>query len=612
MTLEQFIKKAREVHGDIYDYSKVGLTDKKVLIICSIHGEFRQTIAVHLYDKCKCPKCGLEKRKSPLKKTTEQFINEATAIHGKGIYDYSLTNYIDSHTDVLIRCIKCDIVFKIKPYAHINKTAPQGCRKCGYENRIIPHQKTTEQYVTEAKAIWPDYDYSMTIYTNKITKIKYGCPKHGIIEQYPNLHLKHGCQFCNGRGPSKYTTETFIKRAVEIHNDKYDYSQVNIDDEKILIICNNCKKSFRQTMACHLNNKQGCHFCNGGVKYTQDIFVEKSNKLHDNHFGYKNTNYEGCRIPVDITCPKHGTFKQMPYLHLQTSICCPACVAENTTSIAEEEIRTFIRENYSGEVIANDREVLCKREIDIYLPELKLGFEYHGMYFHTENIVGRNYHLNKANFADKTDTRLIQIFENEWRDKQDIVKSRILSLLGKNNKIYARDTKVVDITLAQKNIFLNTTHLQGRDNSTVYFGLEHENKLVAVMTFGKARFGGDCDWELMRYSSIGNIVGGGSKLFKHFSNKYSGRIVSFADRRWSNGNLYEKLGFTLVKKTNPGYVYYNLMTKEVFNRMKFQKHKLKRMYGYAETLSEYDIMKLNGFDRIWDCGHLKYEICIEK
>lgn len=546
LTLETFIEKAKAIYGGTYDYSKTEFKNRNdiITIICPVHGEFPQRASIHLDEKHGCPKCGMENRTHPHKKTTKQFIEEARSIHGD-YYDYSLVDYKTSHTKVKIVC-PVHGVFSLHPYAHTNDQK-QGCRQCGYVKRKMPLKKTTEQFVKEAKAKWGErYDYSNTVYTNKQTKLKYICSKHGEQQQLPTLHLLHGCQYCSGRGISKHTNESFIKRAKEIHGDLIDYSQVDLT------------------------------------------------KIHDK---------------VTLICPKHSEFKIAAYQHFNNAYPCPMCASEQSTSLAEEGVRKFISEHYEGSILSNDRKALKGRETDIYLPNICLGIEFHGMYFHREQILGRKHHLSKADIAKKQGIKLIQIYESEWENSQDIVKSRLLNLLGINQKIPARKAKIVYLDSSAKNAFLIKNHLQGTDTANIALGLKHHDDIVAVMTFGKPRFSPKYEYELIRYASLlnTNVVGGAGKLFSHFVMVYKpSSIVSYADRRWSDGGLYEKLGFKLDGTTSPGYLYYNLSTKELHHRIKFQKHKLKTNKFYDEKLSEYEIMLLNGYDRIWDAGHYRY------
>lgn len=479
--------------------------------------------------------------------------------------------------------------------------------------------KTTDFFVNQAIARWKDlYDYANTIYINSITKIVFYCKKcKKHVEQYPGLHLKTGCQFCNGRGISRYTVESFIEAAVKIHGTStFDYSKIkelkSIHD-KVPITCRNCNLTFNQRACNHINgtNKKGekkgngCPNCKGGVKYTNEQYIAKVKEVHP-RIDCSNINYTKSHDQVTLICPKHGEYKQLAYMVLQSQHSCPGCVSELTSSKAEQEIYDFLA-NYKETVFRNQK-ILDKYEIDLYVPELKLGIEFHGNFFHTQTIVGQSRHKKKADLAEDKGILLFQIYETEWNSKKEILLSKIKSALGANERIFARKTKIVELDASAKNLFLEQNHIQGKDTSTVYFGLECGDKLVACITFGKSRYNKNYDWELIRYCCVRNVnvVGGLSKLLSHFRKFHKGSIISYADRRYSNGNLYKKTGFILDGVTEPGYVYYNIKTKEVFSRVKFQKHKLKNMPGYSPELSEYDIMKLNGYDRIWDAGQYRF------
>jgi hypothetical protein len=164
------------------------------------------------------------------------------------------------------------------------------------------------------------------------------------------------------------------------------------------------------------------------------------------------------------------------------------------------------------------------------------------------------------------------------------------------------EVREVDNCLAKK--FLEKYHIQGYSVASVRLGLFYKNRLVALMTFSKARFNKKCKWELVRYCSIGDfsIVGGAGKLLKHFRNNYSGSIVSYADKRWSDGNLYRSLGFVEEKDSSPAYWYVKDGIR--YSRVQFQKHKLSEILEfYDENLSESENMKNNGFHKVYDCGN---------
>jgi len=155
--------------------------------------------------------------------------------------------------------------------------------------------------------------------------------------------------------------------------------------------------------------------------------------------------------------------------------------------------------------------------------------------------------------------------------------------------------------------FLKANHIQGYVNSSKSIGLQYDNRLVAVMTFSSSRFDKSIEWELMRFcvETGVSVVGGASKLFKYFLDHNTGSIVSYADRSFSQGNLYNKLGFIFKENTKPGYKY--LVNGNLESRLKFQKHKLKNILPkFNELLTERENMNLNGFYRIYDAGHQKW------
>lgn len=280
-------------------------------------------------------------------------------------------------------------------------------------------------------------------------------------------------------------------------------------------------------------------------------------------------------------------------------------------SIAEQDVLDFIKSIYSGVVIENDRTVINPMELDIYIQDKNVAIEFDGLYWHSEEKgKDEGYHLNKTEECERKGVHLIHIFEDEWNHRQEIVKDRIRSIFGLNKKIFARKCVVKELNSKDCNEFLDINHLQGRDNSKYRYGLYFEEKLVALMTFSKPRFNKNYNYELIRYcSKIGyNVVGGASKLLAYFRKLHNGSMVSYADRRYSDGNLYNKLWFAKIGVSKPNYWY--VKNNEKLNRYRCQKHKLAKLLGngYDENLSEYENMVLNGYNKIYDCGNLVYAL----
>lgn len=276
----------------------------------------------------------------------------------------------------------------------------------------------------------------------------------------------------------------------------------------------------------------------------------------------------------------------------------------------EKDVLSFIQSIYKREIIENSRKEISPYELDIYLPEVNVAIEFDGMYWHSSEIKPDNYHLMKTEKCEEKGIQLIHIFEDEWINKQEIVKDRIKSVLGIfDKKIYARNCEIKEISFDISNKFLEENHLQGRDSSSIRHGLFFDNELVSVMTFGKPRFNKNYDFELIRFASkLGfQVVGGFGKLLKHFARKNLDKtIISYADRRYSKGKVYLSNGFDLTNTSKPNYFYVRGLEK--LNRYECQKHKLKNLLGdgFDENLSETENMFFNGFSKVYDCGNLVF------
>ena len=288
---------------------------------------------------------------------------------------------------------------------------------------------------------------------------------------------------------------------------------------------------------------------------------------------------------------------------------CPMCFP-SCSSIPESEIFGFLL-LYSKNTKRGDRKVLSGLEIDILLPDQKIGIEFDGLYWHSEsNHTDNHYHLDKTNLAKSKGIQLIHIFEDEWIEKQDIVKSILLAKMGKiDNKIAARKCIIRTILNKEAKQFLFDNHLQGSINGR-HFGLYYEEKLVSLLTMGKPRFNKKYDWEILRFccKNFTIVQGGLSKLLNYFEKNNSGTIITYVDRRYGSGLGYQKSGFKKVGETNPNYYYLSKGFTYRESRMKYQKHKLPDLLeNFDPELTEWENMQLNGYSRIWDCGNLVYE-----
>lgn len=295
------------------------------------------------------------------------------------------------------------------------------------------------------------------------------------------------------------------------------------------------------------------------------------------------------------------------------TIKCTNCNPVGSMQVSSMEIKLgeFIQ-SLGFDIITNSRALIKPYEIDIYVPELKVGFEFNGLYWHSDKYVSDDYHLNKTILASNENIKLIQIFEDEWVNKNNIVKSRIKQILKvQTNRVYARKTQIKIVSKKETYQFLRENHIQGSVPSKVNIGLYYNDELVSIMTFGSLRnvLGSkhqDNHYELLRFCNKLNtsVVGGANKLFKYFIKNYDYiSIISYADKRWSIGGIYEVLGFDYVQDSKPNYSYLVKGIRE--HRYKYRKSSLVEK-GYDKNLTERQIMADLDIPRIYDCGNMKF------
>lgn len=285
-------------------------------------------------------------------------------------------------------------------------------------------------------------------------------------------------------------------------------------------------------------------------------------------------------------------------------------------SKSELEILNFLKER--GLECRSDRHILNGREIDIFIPEKNIGIEYNGNKWHTEWFAkkDKNYHLFKMEECREKGVGLITIFEDEYELHKEIVLNKLTHILNIGNehtpKLYGRKCQIKEIYSYIAEDFLNVNHIQGFVNSTLFLGAFYNENLVGVMSFTKQA---DNNWELTRLATDikYNCCGVGGKLFNYFIKNYDfNEIKSFADRRWTldeNNNIYTKLGFVFHSFTKPNYTYYNANVNRYkrFHKFNFRKDKLVKKYSQLNPrMTETEMVKELGYDRIWDCGLIKY------
>lgn len=293
----------------------------------------------------------------------------------------------------------------------------------------------------------------------------------------------------------------------------------------------------------------------------------------------------------------------------------PICKCCNPTerrfqSKEELEVLDYIRSIYPGNILSRDRTIINPYELDIVIPDRNLAIEYCGIYWHSE-ISGNktwNYHERKMKLANARGLRLITIFSDEWLTKKEQVKRKLQSVLSESSiRIGARKCVLKLVSLVESRNFHNVNHIQSSPARLgKNIGLYHNDQLVALGSFVKR--GNSTTYELVRFSSSMIVVGGASKIIRFFSKitPDAEYVVSFADLRWSEGDMYLKIGFQEIGRV-PVMQYYTRDGSRYHKRM-FTK---RRINSANDNVSEWQRMQEIGYDRIWDCGKIKFQISLK-
>jgi hypothetical protein len=458
-----------------------------------------------------------------------------------------------------------------------------------------------------------------TNFTTSIIQVS--CPAHGQFSCQVSYFLKgHQCQQCYHQNRKPFISgEKWQARCEKIHNFKYSYKQsVYTGTRNAVEIQCPVHGIFTQNAGLHMRG-HGCSLCvadQNRIKYTLtvDEFIKKSSVVHQNKYDYSRCDYQGARKKIDIVCPIHGVFSQVAYYHLAGNGC-QLCGQEQSSfkSAAEYEIIEFLESLGVSNIVHSWRGL--GTEIDIYLPDHNMAIEYDGIYWHssgspeTDESQSKK-HLNKTVTCEQHNIQLFHILDLEWNQpiKQRIWKSVLAHKLGlSKTRAYARQTVVRHIGSPEAAEFFKANHLQGYARSMTNLALKQGDETIAVGSFAKSRFTKEKCWELVRFATLCDtaVIGGFSKILAAFLQDYPGKIISYANRRWSRGNLYQTTGFTLDHVTKPCYYYTDCKT--LWHRTVFQKHRLKdRLPQYDPALTEVQNMYNHHYRRIWDCGNLVY------
>lgn len=437
------------------------------------------------------------------------------------------------------------------------------------------------------------------------SKYKYVCP-NGHEGSMRKDHWNRGVRCAKCAGNSKLTLEE-VKLSIEKEGYKLLTSVYKNSKQLLTTIC----PEGHEFKISRNNWSQGyrCSVCSGRRKKSVDEIRDIVSKE-----GYQliSDEYVNNKSKIKLICPNGHEYEVSYDNWNNKNSRCPKC-SDWGISKQEKELYSFIK-SIRPDAVISDRSLIYPYELDIVIPSKKIAIEYCGLYWHSE-LMGkdRNYHLNKKELCNKLGYKLLIIFEDEFVSKKDVLFSMLSSILGssKLNIIYGRECAIRQIDSKEASAFCNANHLQGYADSSVKLGAFSKDRLVAVMTFSKPPLSkgyNNCKegvWELSRFCSLINyrIVDISSKMVRFFVRNYNyNMIFSYVDYRWSDGNMYSTIGFSYCGKTKPNYWYFKN------NKDRIHRFALRKSSTDSEHITEWELRKTQGWNRIWDCGNLKYKL----
>lgn len=537
---------------------------------CDIHGEYRQTIATHLRG-VGCPKCRPKIKHKPLE-FVEQVYNDLA-------YDCDKKAYKEGK---IIRSNNYDFICKIHGIynqrfrAHLEG---HGCPKCGairgglnYREFVRESNPFSKQFLKDLEGS-PDKDRVLSGELKTCDKAQFNCKKHGLYLQLIKDHLNKGtgCPIC--------AQEEKVKKQIETKRAKNPFNEEFLKDLE------------------------------GSPDKDRVLNLE----VRGNDY-------------VRFLCPQHGLYRQTLHSHLN-GCGCPTCAAQKVNWVSDYEKRLL--KDLGGDLVSSCRNIIFNSsgramELDLYSPSKKVAIEVNGIYWHSYeqmeessayNAPGgaKEYHLYKTELCEEQGIQLVHIWEDDLRDRYDVVLWMLKFKLGlvKRKRLMARKCIIQKVEPRERVAFYNKYHIQG-DGQGICYGLYYQGHLISCMSVrrGPSNTSSKGAWELNRYASIHNyfVVGGFEKLFKFFSKTYDiHHWISYADRTVSDGSLYEHQGWKKTQVSNSDYKYvYKGIRYHKFN-FRIKRFREDKSLKFKEGLSESQLAELNGITRIYDCGKIKYE-----
>lgn len=516
---------------------------------------------------------------------------------------------------ITVKCKKCGTQYSITVgqllHPHPERAYPTACPTCTSEFKFLA--KLSRTYGRIPYAILSDFKgYDMPLKVKcKDCGYEWEAKKAKSLLSLAGLPVgAHPCSNCTklraAKSKSKDITE--LQNALIEKFGKCEYTFPHPEEysgiyskKQMHVICSICGHEMTTVPGNLLSPSNGTHYCKNCNK-SKSASAAKPQK--------KKT------IAPTSSAPSANKSQQVA----------PVSAAPSTPALTA--ISNYITSIYKGSIVTNDVTTLAAGRMDIYLPQEKIAFNVDALLSESEDKVGKKSHLNITKDADDHGIALHHIFDDEWYQKEDIVKKKIQSILkvNKPGQIYARVCEVGDCTPTEKNTFFNANHIQGCDKAKIFKCLRYNGEIVAVMSLTKPRLcmGNhnikDGQYELSRFATSKHVLGAFSKLFKAIIKEHLEivEITTFADRRWSmkNSNVYLKNGFVLDHISSPNYFYFDSSKPanqiKRLHRFVFRKQELPAKFPatFDPNLTEFQNMDKTTYRRVWDCGNFVYRYTV--
>lgn len=431
---------------------------------------------------------------------------------------------------------------------------------------------TLDQFINKSREVHGDkYDYSLSVYNNKHSVVKIICPNHGVFEQMAGEHVKGcGCKECTYERYRKdylLTTEDFKIKASVKHNNFYDYSKSVYTgwENKIIVTCPE-HGDFKPKAGHHLSGMlcKKCGIKQASEKKTkkEEDIIKELGKIHNYKYTYPNLNYTSSKGFINVQCEEHGEFSPRYTNHYQGGGCLK-CFLSKASSEAEKEVLEFVY-NLNNKAEANNYTLLNFKELDIYIHDIKLGIEYNGLYWHSDEYKKNEGHKLKTDLCNDKGIELIQIYEDEWLCKKDIVKHLLKSSIITEKTIYP-NLKYKQTCIERLKDFISTNSINYPIEADLAVSLISEKTVVSCILFNKTEDEINIKSVISKLGFNNTVI---SEILKEFLASNSNYNITFNfDRRWGSYKLFTDLGFKKIKDTCPTYEYViNSKTRSILNK----------------------------------------------